>query len=53
MTKDKVYLMHIMKAVSDAENFTKGLTEEEFLKNKEKQYAVLKVIEIIARQQRT
>jgi len=36
-----------MDAISDAEHFTKGLTEEKFFKNKEKQYAVVKAIEII------
>jgi uncharacterized protein with HEPN domain len=47
MNKDKTYLNHIVDAISDAESFVEGLNEEEFLKNKEKQYAVLKAIEII------
>lgn len=32
---------------SHIERFTKSVTEEEFLKNKEKQYAVLRALEII------
>ena len=45
--KDKVYLRHILDAVSDIKRFMKGLTKEEFFENKEKQYAVLRALEII------
>ena len=45
--KDKAYLRHIMDAISDIKRFTKGLTKEEFLENREKQYAVLRALEII------
>ena len=36
-----------MDAISDIKRFTKGLTKEEFLENREKQYAVLRALEII------
>jgi uncharacterized protein with HEPN domain len=45
--KDKVYYRHILDAVSDIKRFMKGLTKEEFFENKEKQYAVLRALEII------
>lgn len=47
MRKDKPYLDHIYQSVLDIEKFTAGASREEFLKNKEKQYAVLKALEII------
>lgn len=45
--KDKAYLKHILDAIKDAKRFTEGVTKEEFLENKEKQYAVLRALEII------
>jgi uncharacterized protein with HEPN domain len=47
MRKDKAYFRHILDAISDIKRFMKGLTEEEFFENKEKQYAVLRALEII------
>jgi uncharacterized protein with HEPN domain len=47
MKKDKVYLTHILDAISDIEKFMQGVSEEEFFGNKEKQYAVLRGLEII------
>jgi uncharacterized protein with HEPN domain len=47
MKNDKVYLKHILDAISDIEKFMQGITEEEFCKNREKQYAVLRALEII------
>lgn len=47
MKKDKVYLAHILDAISDAEKFTQNLSETEFFENREKQYAVLRALEII------
>ncbi len=47
MTKDEVYLKHILDAVSDIEQFTQGLSQKEFFRNKEKQYAVLRALEIV------
>jgi len=47
MTRDKIYLVHIQDAISDIEKFIEGITEEEFLRDKEKHYAVLRGLEII------
>jgi uncharacterized protein with HEPN domain len=47
MKKDEVYLQHILDAIADIEKFIEGVTHDEFLKNKEKQYAVLRALEII------
>jgi uncharacterized protein with HEPN domain len=45
--KDEAYLKHILDAISDIKRFVKGLTKGEFIENKEKQYAVLRALEII------
>lgn len=47
MKKDKPYLNHIIDTISDIEKFTAGITKEKFYENKEKQYAVLRGVEII------
>lgn len=47
MKKDKAYLQHILDAISDIERFMENVTQEEFYRNKEKQYAVLRALEII------
>jgi len=47
MKKDRAYLQHILDAISDVKKFTKDVTKEEFCENKEKQYAVLRALEII------
>jgi uncharacterized protein with HEPN domain len=47
MKKDRVYLTHILDAISDIEKFMKGVSEVEFFENREKQYAVLRALEII------
>jgi len=47
MRRDEAYLKHILEAISNIEKFIEGLTKEEFLKNEEKQYAVLGGLEII------
>ena len=47
MKNDKVYLKHILDAISDIEKFMQGVSEEEFFGNREKQYAVLRALEII------
>ena len=44
---DKAYLKHIADAISDIKCFTRNVTKEEFLENSEKQYAVLRALEII------
>jgi uncharacterized protein with HEPN domain len=47
MKNDKAYLRHILDAISDVEKFMEGITKEEFFKNREKQYAVIRALEII------
>jgi uncharacterized protein with HEPN domain len=47
MKKDKAYLQHILDTISDIEKFMENVTQEAFFKNKEKQYAVLRGLEII------
>ncbi len=47
MKKDETYLRHILDAINDVEKFTKGITKEVFVKNKEKQYAVIRALEVI------
>jgi len=42
-----VYLRHILDAISDTEEFVENVTQNEFFKNKEKQYAVLRALGII------
>ncbi len=47
MKDDRVYLKHIFDSISDIEEFTNGLSKEDFLRNREKQYAVLRGLEIV------
>jgi len=47
MRRDKPYLGHIYQSILDIEKFIGSISRDEFLKNKEKQYAVLKALEII------
>ena len=49
MTKHKSipYLEHMADAIKDIESFTKGLTKSQFLKNKLRQSAVIRQLEII------
>lgn len=47
MRKDKAYLQHILDAICDVEKFVENVTQDAFFKNKEKQYAVLRALEII------
>jgi uncharacterized protein with HEPN domain len=35
MKRDKVYLKHVLDAISDIEKFVEGLSKEEFFKNVE------------------
>jgi uncharacterized protein with HEPN domain len=45
--RDKAYLKQILDVISDTKRFMEGVTKEEFLENKEKQYAILRALEII------
>jgi uncharacterized protein with HEPN domain len=47
MKRDRAYLKHILEAISNIEKFIEGLTKEDFLENVEKQYAVVRGLEII------
>jgi len=47
MKNDKAYLKHILDAIHNINRFMKNVTEKEFLENTEKQYAVLRALEII------
>lgn len=47
MKKDEAYLRHILDAISDIEKFVENVTQKAFFENKEKQYAVLRGLEII------
>ncbi|MEM2092489.1 MAG: HepT-like ribonuclease domain-containing protein [Candidatus Bathyarchaeia archaeon] len=47
MRKDEAYLKHILDEISKVEKFTEGVIKEEFFENIEKQYAVLRALEII------
>jgi len=47
MKRDKPYLQHILDAISDIKKFTENTSRELFFKNKEKQYAVIRALEII------
>ena len=47
VVKDKGRLEHILIAISNIEEFTKDLTEEDFVKSKVLFFAVVKNIEIV------
>jgi uncharacterized protein with HEPN domain len=47
MTKDEVYLKHILDAISDIEQFISGLSQDDFFRNREKQFAVVRALEVI------
>lgn len=42
-----VFLKHILESIEAIEEYTKDLTEKEFLKNQEKQDAIIRRLEII------
>jgi uncharacterized protein with HEPN domain len=47
MKRDRPYLQHIYDSISDIEGFVKGVSKQQFFENKEKQYAVMRALEII------
>jgi len=47
MRRDRAYLKHILEAITNIEKFVEDLTKEGFFENVEKQYAVLRGLEII------
>jgi len=44
---ENIFLEHILESIKDIENFTKELPKDHFLKNKEKQNASIRSIEVI------
>ena len=47
MKRDKPYLQHIIDAIFDIEKFMEGITKKAFFENREKQYAVIRALEIM------
>ena len=48
MKKDNfIFIRHIKDAIESIEHFVSGFSKEEFMRNEEKQYAVIRAIEII------
>lgn len=48
MKKDtNIFIEHILESIKDIESFTKGISKDKFFKNKEKQNAVVRSLEII------
>lgn len=47
MKDPSIFLEHILENINDIENFMRNVKKEDFIKNKEKQKAVIKSIEII------
>ena len=42
-----IFLEHILESIRHIENFSKGLSKQRMLKDKQKQYAIIRAIEII------
>ena len=42
-----IFIKYILENINEIESFIKGITEKSFLENKEKQYAIIRAIEII------
>ena len=42
-----VFIEHILENIDEIESFVKEVSKESFLENKEKQYAIIRAIEII------
>lgn len=42
-----IFIEHIIENIFDIESFTKGISKEDFFKNKEKQNAVIRSLEVI------
>lgn len=47
MNNDAPYLYHIRDALSDLGNFVRGMTYEEFLRDKRTQFAVMRCFEVL------
>jgi len=53
MKRDRAYLKHILDTISNIEKFMLGVTKRSFLENVEKQYAILRGLEIIGEAPKT
>lgn len=47
MKDETIFIEHIKEAIENIEEFTRGVTKNKFFKSKEKQYAVIRAIEIM------
>ncbi len=47
MKSDRKYIEHILESITHIENFMADVTQKDFLENVEKQYAVMRALEII------
>lgn len=47
MKEPKVFINHILENIKDIESFSKGLSKDKFIKNKLRQNAIIRGIEII------
>lgn len=47
MKENKVYLQDILDTIVDIKKFIQDINEEDFYKNREKQYAIIRALEII------
>ena len=47
MKEPKIFLQHILESIKEIENYTKGISNDKFLKNKQLQDALVRRLEII------
>lgn len=47
MKEDRIYVLHILTAISDIKEFTEGMNKSDFLENKMAEHAVVRNIEVI------
>lgn len=47
MKEPIIFIEHILENIEDIENFTENVSKEDFLKNKEKQNAIVRSLEVI------
>ena len=47
MKDDLIFIKHILESIKNIEEFSKGLSEEDFMSNKLKQSAIIRQLEII------
>jgi len=47
MKENLIYISHILTAIADIKEFTKGMTKKDFLKSKMAEHAAVRNIEVI------